>query len=166
MLPITELVKEIIEGGKKLPTQEDLIERVVRIIKKEPCSEPRFRSLVIGYSCVNAQPDDLNRILRTYEKEGFVVIPTIFAERRKYRLYGKHLMVYSPFRMLQTEVKGKEGEYIYSFEHRESTLFLIHNHFLYISTSQLLTLEGKKKAIIKLKPEFKARDVATKLGIV
>jgi large subunit ribosomal protein L23 len=28
------------------------------------------------------------------------------------------------------------------------------------------TLGGKKKAIIKLKPEFKARDVAVKLGMV
>jgi large subunit ribosomal protein L23 len=29
-----------------------------------------------------------------------------------------------------------------------------------------ITLKGEKKAYIKLKPEFKARDVATKLGLV
>lgn len=29
-----------------------------------------------------------------------------------------------------------------------------------------ITLDGKKKAYIKLKPEFKARDVAVKLGLV
>ncbi len=29
-----------------------------------------------------------------------------------------------------------------------------------------ITLKGEKKAIIKLKPEFKAIDVATKLGMV
>ncbi|MEM5829629.1 MAG: 50S ribosomal protein L23 [Candidatus Aenigmatarchaeota archaeon] len=29
-----------------------------------------------------------------------------------------------------------------------------------------ITFKGEKKAYIKLKPEFKARDVATKLGIV
>jgi large subunit ribosomal protein L23 len=29
-----------------------------------------------------------------------------------------------------------------------------------------ITLKGEKKAILKLKPEFKARDVATKLGLV
>ena len=30
----------------------------------------------------------------------------------------------------------------------------------------VITLKGEKKAYIKLKPEFKARDVATKLGLV
>jgi large subunit ribosomal protein L23 len=30
----------------------------------------------------------------------------------------------------------------------------------------LITPKGEKKAFIKLKPEFKARDVAAKLGIV
>ncbi len=30
----------------------------------------------------------------------------------------------------------------------------------------LITFKGEKKAIIKLKPEFKAIDVATKLGII
>lgn len=29
-----------------------------------------------------------------------------------------------------------------------------------------ITFQGEKKAIIKLKPEFKARDVAVKLGMV
>lgn len=29
-----------------------------------------------------------------------------------------------------------------------------------------ITLDGEKKAYIKLKPEFKARDVAAKLGLV
>jgi large subunit ribosomal protein L23 len=29
-----------------------------------------------------------------------------------------------------------------------------------------ITFKGEKKAIIKLKPEFKARDVAVKLGMV
>jgi len=30
----------------------------------------------------------------------------------------------------------------------------------------LITADGKKKALVKLKPEFKAGDVATKLGVV
>jgi large subunit ribosomal protein L23 len=30
----------------------------------------------------------------------------------------------------------------------------------------LITRDGRKKAFIKLKPEFKALDVATKLGVV
>jgi len=30
----------------------------------------------------------------------------------------------------------------------------------------LVTPDGKKKAFVKLKPEFKAGDVATKLGVV
>ncbi|MFH1623281.1 MAG: 50S ribosomal protein L23 [Candidatus Aenigmatarchaeota archaeon] len=30
----------------------------------------------------------------------------------------------------------------------------------------LITADGKKKAFLKLKPEFKAGDVATKLGVV
>jgi len=29
-----------------------------------------------------------------------------------------------------------------------------------------ITFQGEKKAVIKLKPEFKARDVAVKLGMV
>lgn len=30
----------------------------------------------------------------------------------------------------------------------------------------IITADGKKKAMVKLKPEFKAADVATKLGVV
>ncbi|MEM7826091.1 MAG: 50S ribosomal protein L23 [Candidatus Aenigmatarchaeota archaeon] len=34
------------------------------------------------------------------------------------------------------------------------------------SVNTQITLDGRKKAYIKLKPEFKARDVAVKLGLV
>lgn len=34
------------------------------------------------------------------------------------------------------------------------------------SVNTMITLKGEKKAFIKLKPEFKASDVAIKLGII
>jgi len=144
MLPITKVVREILEGKRKLPVEDYLGKRVVRTIKKEPCSEPSLRSVTISYSCLRANSGDVNRILKRYEREGFSIVPTLLVETLpRLTVYAKHLSFYSSRRMLQISLRGKD-EYVYEFTHIEVIPFHIHDHSLHLSPIQLLRPEGKK----------------------